>query len=728
MQNSTKSIHGFSFLSKAGILKLFSFLFLIFLSFQSDAQSNGFTTSFNLNNQKFDRNLASGEMGDVAYWSNDWNSDIVDKNLRIKFDQNQYGTNCGVVSKINMNGDNTYSVEYRLKFDNGFDFALGGKIPGLAGGSAPSGGGQPTDGKGFSTRFMWRSGGKLVVYAYYRDQVSYYGDDWETGITMNTGQWYTIKEQVTVNTGNNYNGTVTVWVNGAEVLKREGLRLMTVNNTVDVMYMDCFMGGNDASWSPNHTQYLRMDDFVCTKGGGSASAPPSAGNDAISSISAPNTVTQGTTVTATVNYEASTNRDIVVSFKEDNGNYTKYGNDIRTSVAAGSGSIDVSVPILSSVPVANDQYQFQVYMTTTGGGYNDQQSIAFKTDVDVVAPVSTYDDIIISTTTPSSVTPGQEVSIPVEYESSTDRDIQVVFQLNESPWTYYGSKTVSVSAGRDNINVSFTIDSNTPIANDSYQFQTFITEVGAGWGVMKSNLNKDNIDCVQAQNDDNNGTYFYIKNKATNRHIRPDHGGDTAWLRVDDNDNSDWFKWEKVTSGAGYFYLKNKQTGMYFRPTGSADGARIEQKATSFTGHWTQWKEVPKDDGSIHLENRATGKFIRPSNNTTNTNLELRPNTWTGDWTRWYFESAGSRKGMEEAQQVQAVSVNAYQSAENTLSISGHDFTYVQLFDLSGQLKWESNNNSNIYNINIAGYEKGVYVIKSITETGLVGTQKLILK
>ena len=231
------------------------------------AQPNGFTNTFEYGNgTTYGQTQCRNDVGHCKYWINSQNSDVQDRNLRIRFQKGVYGVKCGIQGRSELSGNRTYTLTYQLKFDNGFDWRLGGKLPGLAGGSAPSGGGRPTDGKGFSTRYMWRQNGRLVVYAYYKDQTNYYGDDWDVGVTFNAGQWYTLKQTVTVNTGNNANGRVEVWVNGTKRMDKTGLRLMSQGNTVNSVYFDTFMGGNDASWGPNHTQYLRMDNFKCVKG------------------------------------------------------------------------------------------------------------------------------------------------------------------------------------------------------------------------------------------------------------------------------------------------------------------------------------------------------------------------------------------------------------------------------------------------------------------------------
>ena len=107
-------------------------------------------------------------------------------------------------------------------------------------------------------------------------------------------------------------------------------------------------------------------------------------------------------------------------------------------------------------------------------------------------------DEISSISAPGSVNPGQNVTVTVNYSATTNRDIQVVFQLDASPWTSYVSKKVDVGSGSGSRNVTLTIPSNVPIANDAYQFQVYLTTNGGGWNQRLSNKVKKNVDCVAA--------------------------------------------------------------------------------------------------------------------------------------------------------------------------------------------------------------------------------------
>ena len=191
------------------------------------------------------------------------------------------------------------TVEYKVKFPVGVDFAKGGKLPGLCGGTAPSGGNPPNGTDGFSARIMWRRNsagadsahGYIGQYLYNVNQISIYGDDlwWASplvqeagkigGYTSNwslhknkvkyfePGEWHTVRTYVKVNDVGVNNAIVRSWLDDKLALDATNLTLRTVNTFgVDLFYFTTFYGGDTPDWAPLTTQTVLFDDFKIWNG------------------------------------------------------------------------------------------------------------------------------------------------------------------------------------------------------------------------------------------------------------------------------------------------------------------------------------------------------------------------------------------------------------------------------------------------------------------------------
>ena len=95
--------------------------------------------------------------------------------------------------------------------------------------------------------------------------------------------------------------------------------------------------------------------------------------------------------------------------------------------------------------------------------------------------ISVGADYINSATAPISITQDSTVSVEVSYQASTYRDIVVVFQMNSDPWTTFGYKRITVSAGSSTVNIPIAIDVNTPIASRLYKFVVYLVPTSGVW-------------------------------------------------------------------------------------------------------------------------------------------------------------------------------------------------------------------------------------------------------
>lgn len=168
-------------------------------------------------------------------------------------------------------------LRYDLQFEPGFDFRLGGKLPGLMGGGdswSRSGGDQPDGSNGWTLRLMWRKQGQLVVYAYlpkssngnYGSET--WGQDLDLDFSATAGEWICIEQYVNTGTPGNDDGSLKVWINGNLQLNRNDICFRyTANNNglIGGCYFSTFHGGNTPDWGPLHTSQARFSDFLIAK-------------------------------------------------------------------------------------------------------------------------------------------------------------------------------------------------------------------------------------------------------------------------------------------------------------------------------------------------------------------------------------------------------------------------------------------------------------------------------
>jgi hypothetical protein len=152
-------------------------------------------------------------------------------------------------------------LRYQLRVPPGFRFAKGGKLPGLYGGEAPSGG-KAVDGiAGFSMRLMWRADGDLEAYAYIADAAP--GSSIGRGFArLQPGRWTTLELELRLNQPQLSDGRLALWVDGELKLQRDGLAYRrSAALAIDGLMFSSFFGGDDASWASPLDQALEFRDF-----------------------------------------------------------------------------------------------------------------------------------------------------------------------------------------------------------------------------------------------------------------------------------------------------------------------------------------------------------------------------------------------------------------------------------------------------------------------------------
>ena len=211
--------------------------------------------------------------------------------LRIRYPAGAVGSNDGGAQfKVPLPAGRSFNelfLRYRVRFNSGFDFVLGGKLPGLCGGGCNSGGLQADGTDGWSMRNMWRRGGVLVQYAYYADMPGVYGEDFpydrniadvhQKPARFIPGQWHTVEHRIKLNAVGAKDGVVEGWLDGSRYLQKQGLSIRTVSSlNIDTLYFSTFFGGGTPPWAPVAEELVDFDDIevATTRIGPSDLLPP----------------------------------------------------------------------------------------------------------------------------------------------------------------------------------------------------------------------------------------------------------------------------------------------------------------------------------------------------------------------------------------------------------------------------------------------------------------------
>lgn len=154
-------------------------------------------------------------------------------------------------------------LAYKVRFPAGFDWVKGGKLPGLYGGKAPSGGKKVTGRNGFSMRFMWREEGKGELYEYIVNKDEKYGLSVGRGLwTFPTGRWVEVQQEIILNDPDEPDGIARVWIDGRPIFEQNDIVYRTTDDLhLTGLMFSTFFGGNGEEWRTPRDQTADFGDF-----------------------------------------------------------------------------------------------------------------------------------------------------------------------------------------------------------------------------------------------------------------------------------------------------------------------------------------------------------------------------------------------------------------------------------------------------------------------------------
>lgn len=158
-------------------------------------------------------------------------------------------------------------MSYWVRFDEDFDFVLGGKLPGLGGAVS-----YEDRTHEWSGRLMWREDGKVEFYVHVPAENDFDPGDrfwWNTeGFQAKfiPGQWHHIELRMKMNTPGQFNGVMEGWFDGVKAANYPNFYFRdTPTQTANIawVFFSTFFGGSSSSiWQATKDEHAWFDEFT----------------------------------------------------------------------------------------------------------------------------------------------------------------------------------------------------------------------------------------------------------------------------------------------------------------------------------------------------------------------------------------------------------------------------------------------------------------------------------
>lgn len=159
------------------------------------------------------------------------------------------------------------TLNYDVKFKEGFQFVGGGKLHGLGPVNRVTGG-REMHPEGWSARIMWGKNGSVHTYTYHQDKPGQYGEHGEKVEPFNfvPGTYYAVSLHVKVNDApDQANGFTRIYIDGKLIEHREDVRFRAVDtedSEISHFLFSTFHGGHTPKWAPKDAEGNYIDVYA----------------------------------------------------------------------------------------------------------------------------------------------------------------------------------------------------------------------------------------------------------------------------------------------------------------------------------------------------------------------------------------------------------------------------------------------------------------------------------
>lgn len=191
------------------------------------------------------------------------------KSTRILYPKGgQQSKNSGAQWFIDLKGEyEDLYMSYWVRFDEDFDFVLGGKLPGFGGAVS-----YEDRTHEWSGRLMWREDGKVEFYVHVPKENNFDPGDrfwWNTEgfqATFVPGRWHHIEIRMRLNTPGQYNGLMEGWFDGVKAASYPNFYFRdapTRSTKIAWVFFSTFFGGSSSPiWQAKKDEHAWFDEFI----------------------------------------------------------------------------------------------------------------------------------------------------------------------------------------------------------------------------------------------------------------------------------------------------------------------------------------------------------------------------------------------------------------------------------------------------------------------------------